>query len=134
MPARPANRNADLARIHMLKKDLAIDDDEYRALLQSVCGVKSSADLDFTGRAKFIAHLEMCKPRAHKSFGKLPPRLAKLYSMWQQLHSAGAVNDKKYSALESWAKSQTGVEKLTWLNQAQLSQCIESLKAWLERY
>lgn len=57
MTARMADRRADLARIHILKKELALQDDEYRDLLFTVARVRSSADLDHSGRAAVIAHL-----------------------------------------------------------------------------
>lgn len=57
MTARMADRRADLARIHILKKGIALQDDEYRDLLFTVARVRSSADLDHGGRAAVIAHL-----------------------------------------------------------------------------
>lgn len=141
MPAHMSNRKADLARIHILKKDLRLSDDDYRAVLMGVCSVDSSANLDFTGRSKVIAHMERLQrqynpastPAAKKPFKKLAPRPAKMYSLWQQLHAKQLVSDRKYSALESWCKNQTGVDKIDWLTVAQQNQCIDSLKSWLAR-
>ena len=42
--------------IHLAKKDLGLDDDLYRSVLQELCGVESSADLDALGRRKLIAY------------------------------------------------------------------------------
>ncbi len=53
---RDGARKADLAAIHIAKKDLGWDTDHYRDILFSVCRVKSSAELDFTGRKRFLAH------------------------------------------------------------------------------
>jgi hypothetical protein len=50
-------RRAELAKIHIAKTQLNMDDDAYRALLQAVAGVKSSADLDARGRLRVIAQL-----------------------------------------------------------------------------
>jgi len=49
-------RRKDLAMIHLAKKDLGLDDDLYRSVLQELCGVESSADLDALGRRKLIAY------------------------------------------------------------------------------
>jgi Protein of unknown function (DUF1018) len=133
------SRNRDLARIHMLKKQLqdshGIDDGDYRRLLLQVCGASSSSELNKLARLKFIAHLEKCLGASKKTrtFTKLPPKQAKIYSLWQQLFTAKRVEDKRFSALEAWCKAQTGVDKLQWLNEAQAAQCIESLKRWLAR-
>lgn len=56
--APPAQRNSELGRIHKLKKQLNLSEDAYRCILQQVGGVESSADLDGSGRAKVIAHLQ----------------------------------------------------------------------------
>lgn len=60
----PARRR-DLAMIHVAKKQLAMDDDAYRAMLWTVGRARSAGDLDHAGRAAVIDHLKACgfKPR-----------------------------------------------------------------------
>ena len=55
-PAR-TTRNADLAKIHLAKKQLGMSQEEYTAMLQSQAGVFSSANLDQSGRQKVLAYL-----------------------------------------------------------------------------
>ncbi len=57
MTAAPADRRADLARIHILAKECRLPRDEYEDLLFALARVRSSGDLDQGGRAKVIAHL-----------------------------------------------------------------------------
>ena len=57
MNARQSDRRADLSRIHCLKRDLALDDDEYRDLLFSLTRARSAGDLDSAGRQQVIEHL-----------------------------------------------------------------------------
>lgn len=57
MIADPDRRRRDLAKIHVAKKQLGIDDDTYREMLWAVARVRSSADLDYTGLQKVLAHL-----------------------------------------------------------------------------
>jgi phage gp16-like protein len=52
------DRAAELAQIHIAKKELGLDDDTYRDMLFTVARVRSSADLDFTGRKRVLAHLK----------------------------------------------------------------------------
>jgi phage gp16-like protein len=47
-------RTRDLARIHLAKKELGLDDEAYRALLKAETGASSSADLDSRGRWKVL--------------------------------------------------------------------------------
>lgn len=56
--ARQPPRNRDLARIHILKSQLKLDDESYRNVLWTLGRVESSKDLDDHGRKAVIAHLE----------------------------------------------------------------------------
>jgi Protein of unknown function (DUF1018) len=139
-------RRADLAAIHIAKKELAWDDDTYRDILFSVCRVKSSGLLDFTGRKRFLAHLRACgwsggsrvvtrsgRPASAASRKPLTPPQRKMWALWQQLGDAGKIVDSKMPALVAFAHRQTGVERLEWLTDAQEDLVIESLKKWLSR-
>ena len=56
MPAAD-RRRAELARIHIGRKALGLDDDAYRAMLRRTAGVRSAADLDQEGRAAVLDRL-----------------------------------------------------------------------------
>ena len=137
--ARPA-RNGDLAAIHMAKAQLQLTDDEYRDLMATVCaGVRSAAQLDWTGRRRFLAHLQAClKHRAPQGPTRhikspLTPAQRLMWSLWMRLADAGQVGDRTMKALEAFAQRQTGVERLQWLNKQQEDLVILSLKAWVKR-
>lgn len=67
--ASTAERNAELAKIHVAKKQLGLDDDTYRAMLWSVARVRSAGDLDYAGRRRVIEHLSS---RGFKAVVKKP--------------------------------------------------------------
>jgi phage gp16-like protein len=50
-------RNAELAKIHIAKKELSLDEDTYRSMLWTVARVRSSKDLDGAGRKRLLDHL-----------------------------------------------------------------------------
>lgn len=52
------DRSRQLARIHILKAELELDDDAYRNVLWSLARVESAKDLDEHGRGQVIQHLE----------------------------------------------------------------------------
>lgn len=68
-------KNAELAKIHIAKKDLGMDDDTYRAMLRQVAGVESSKDLTAIGRAKVLDYLKTHGFNAKKHIGKKPNNL-----------------------------------------------------------
>ena len=50
-------RTRDLAKIHIAKKQLAMDETTYREMLLAVAGVDSAARLTANGRRDVLAHL-----------------------------------------------------------------------------
>jgi len=60
-----ARRKRELARIHIGAKQLNLDEDTRRALIERVTGHRSAGVLDDAGRAAVIAEL--------KRLGALPP-------------------------------------------------------------
>lgn len=137
---RDGARKADLAAIHVAKKALGWDDDTYRDVLATVCsGTRSAADLDHTGRKRWLAHLAACQAQMGIAQPKVPkrtpwgPQLRKLWSLWQQLADKKLVSDRSREALQTWATNQTGVSRLEWLNPHQTDQIVNQAKAWLKR-
>jgi len=59
-------RQRDLAKIHVAKKELQIDDDQYRDILWTLARVRSAADLDTHGRAQLLAYLRKLGFRAKR--------------------------------------------------------------------
>ncbi len=50
-----------IAFIHIVKKELALSDDEYREILKKVAGVRSSKDLNEAGFRKLVNYLVRSK-------------------------------------------------------------------------
>jgi phage gp16-like protein len=71
------SRNPSLAKIHIAKKELGMDDATYREMLRTHGGVSSSKDLTLIGAAKVLAHLERCgfKPKAGKANDRQLPKV-----------------------------------------------------------
>ncbi|WP_297572651.1 gp16 family protein [uncultured Deefgea sp.] len=131
--------NAHLAKIHIAKKQLAMDDETYRAMLTSVAGVESSKNLTVPLAMKVLAHLERC------GFKAKPPTKAKtrvladdaqskmIRGLWIELADMEIVRNSSEAALAGFVKRMTKVDALQWLSSKQASQVIEHLKEWLDR-
>lgn len=133
----PTARRANLAKIHLAKKALCLDDATYRAVLQRVCGRDSAADVDYAGHLKLLAEFRRLGWSPAAKTPKRPsvktPQQRKLRLLWLRLIEAGAVRSTEESALLHFVKKRTGVERLEWLTAAQAGALIESLKAWGKR-
>ncbi|MBN3779943.1 regulatory protein GemA [Burkholderia sp. Ac-20345] len=134
---------ATLARIHVAKSQLGLDDDTYRTMLRSVAGVDSARNLSPGGATAVLKHLERsgfqpttpsrrppAAPSARVTGGS---QAEKIRALWHELHSRGAVRNVGDAALAAYVKRQTGADAVQWLSTAQASNVIESLKRWLAR-
>lgn len=132
-------RNAELAQIHIARVQLGLDDDTYRAVLWTVARVKSSKDLDWTGRKKLLEHFRAkgWKPTAPKKAKAATPvsggQEGLLRALWAKLHTAGKVRVDTDAALSAWLVRNKWPQRPEWLSSAQLTQAIEALKKWLDR-
>jgi phage gp16-like protein len=120
-------RNPTLAKIHIAKKDLGLDDETYRAMLLQHGGVTSSKDLTPFGAAKVLQHLERSGFKPKASPGRRPKpapgRAALVGKIEAQLASAG----RPWSYVHAMAKKMYQVEKVDWLNEEQLGGIVAAL-------
>jgi len=139
-PARAHNLRPRLIRlIHVAKRDLAMDDDTYRALLVSCTGQDTSTHLTDAELNKVLAHMKRRGFKVRHAAGKSKRPLAqspqdkKIRALWLTLHKMGAVRDPSETALAAYIKRITGVDALQWLDIQQASRVIETLKQWQDR-
>jgi phage gp16-like protein len=119
-----------LARVHMAKKELALTDESYRAMLTRVTGRSSAADLTIMQLKEVLKDFERLglKPH-HKPSGK--PHVRKVIALWTAMKPH--LTDPSRNALRAFVQRQTGVNEPEWLTPAQANQVTEALKAWLAR-
>lgn len=134
-------RQRDLAKIHIGKKQLGIDDQTYRDMLFDIAGVESAADLDGRGRDAVIKHLirRGFKPAPKKPQGyKSTHKSAKASGMHTQssperaplLSKIGAILadlDLSWPYADGIAKRMFGIDKVRWLNPVQLRKVVAAL-------
>ena len=139
-PARPAqfdrasqHRRAMLAKIQIARKDLAMDEDDYRQIVFDKTGRTS---LKEASEANLHAVLEVMKAKGFKPLGTARrgsaaehPMARKARALWISLHQLGVVHNPAEEALEAFAKRQIGCDKLVWARQSDAYRLIEALKA-----
>ena len=90
----PANKNPLLAKIHIAKAQLGLDDDMYRDIVRRITGKDSAAKCR---PAQLVALLNEFKALGFKSPRKKAFRqtkqsaVKKIYALWGELQAAGAV-------------------------------------------
>lgn len=149
-----AARNPRLAKIHIARKELAIEDGAYRAMLVRITGHQSAAACNDDQLEAVLDELKAkgWKPRVVEgaklrgrqglvtfddpAIRRRPadhPVARKARALWISLHQLGAVRNGSNAALEAFARRQLQVEVFQWADQGQGYKLIEALKAMAER-
>ncbi|CAN5128463.1 hypothetical protein BH10PSE8_BH10PSE8_00860 [soil metagenome] len=122
---------AMLAKIHIAKKELRLQDAEYRGILQRVAGVASAKDLPEKAAIAVIAEFKRLGWAAKESKRDPAERadVRKIYALWGALHSGPLDRD----ALRTWVKRRFEVSAPEFLKPVAAREAIEQLKDWQKR-
>jgi len=124
-------RRADLAKIHLAKKQLGMSDDAYRDMLWVAARVRSAKELDEYGRRSVIEHLRKCGAtfKRPRRTGKRPHNYNRLPEYITKVEALLADMGLSWSYADSIARNITGgkgapdeekapgVEKLAWVKE-----------------
>lgn len=140
MPSR-----ADLAKIHIAKKELGLCNDTYRAMLRNIAGVESAKDLNNMGIAKVLTHLKDCgwKPhrgrtlRSSRKFDELddragmasPGMLRKIEAIWAEV----CYTENPEGSLRRFLFNRFRVSDLKFLDLETAGKVVEALKKIRQR-
>lgn len=145
----PSNRQRLIRLIHVAKRDLSLDDETYRSILQRFGRKESSSDLTVPELEQVLEHLKRsgfkvrskgkpAKPKAVKAKPSRPlaqdAESKKIRALWLFLHELGAVNNPSEEALASYVKRIAGVDALQWISGVQAERLIETMKKWAMRF
>lgn len=130
--AKPANRRALLAQVHMAKKQLALHDDSYRAILSRIAGQESAAAITDAGLVAVVAEFRRLgwKNRPFRP-GSKKPHVRKVWAIWCDMKDI--LRDPSADGLRGFTKRMTGVDDPEWLTGEQANVVVEGLKAWRRR-
>jgi phage gp16-like protein len=128
-----SHRRAMLAKIHLAKKSLQLDEDDYRNILMQETGRGSAGDCTEAELERVIDRFRGLGwkplPKAGGSTRAAQhPMARKARALWISLYHLGVVRSPKEGALEAFAKRQLGCERLVWAKQSEGYRLIEALK------
>ncbi|MDO8940872.1 MAG: regulatory protein GemA [Methylicorpusculum sp.] len=127
-----STRQAELAKIHIAKKQLDLDDDTYRQILKEQGGAESSSKLTALGRAKVLDYFRQkgfsakAKPqhgRAPNNLGSQSDRAAKLGKIQALLAEA----NRPFEYAQALAKRMYKKDALEFCSHAELTGIITAL-------
>ena len=141
-PARPArfapdpHRRAMIAKLHLARRDLRLEEEDYRLILTRVTGKASAADLSADQLAAALAEMKRLGWEAQPAKGPraaASPAAGKARAMLISLGLMGVIRNSSEAALNAFARRQIGVDRLSWADEAQVYKLIEALKAIANR-
>lgn len=127
------------ALLHVAKKELALEDDDYRAILLDAAGVDSSRDLDREGFQAVMRELEAlgfkssrAKPApdyGHRYGFATPEQCSYIRSLWDE-YTDGQGDD---GTLGKWLQRTYKVSALRFVTYGQAPKAITALRAMIAR-
>lgn len=117
-------RRRDLAKIHIAKKQLGMDDAAYREMLFDITGFRSAAHLDSKQRWAVIKHLKskgyQSKHKTSKASGMHRPTAPDRSPLLSKIGAILADLKLPWAYADGMAKRMFGVDKVRWLKPDQL--------------
>lgn len=115
-------RRKELAAIHAAKRDLGMDEDVYRDLLNDIAGVRSAALLNSQGRQAVISRMRELgfKRKTKQQVASHPgkPRNLNNKAELQKIEALLAEMKLPWSYADAIAMRQFGIEKVSWIKKA----------------
>lgn len=118
---------SSLAKIHIAKSQLGMDDETYRALLARVAGVRSAKDLSPRQIGAVLAEFERLgfKPKPAKKAGRAVPKPAPdRASLVGKIEAFLAEANRPWAYADAMALRMFKVERVEWLDSGQLQRLV----------
>ena len=133
MVNQPNNRHKELGKIHIAKKQLDMDDVDYRNMLFTIARVRSAADLDEQGRHDVLAHFRSLGFKAKRKSYPGRPHNTDENPQLRKIEALLADNKLPWSYADAICKRMYQKDRLTFCDSTQLSAVITALIKDTER-
>lgn len=122
-----ASRNQRIAAIHMGKKQLGLDDDTYRDMLEQVTGKRSAKDMSDDDLVKVIQHLDQLG-FSKREFGNKPKVKLSKEALIGKIEAHLAENKLHWNYAKGIAKQMFQKEALEFCTENQLWRIVAALE------
>lgn len=134
-----AQRNREIAAIHVARQQLGLDETQYRELLEAWTGKTSATKLSQEERHLVLNHFRRMGFERRETPGRLviedddKPQVKKIKALWLELHRLGKVESPTLAALNAYVNRMTKLSHVNWLTPAQAGRVTEAIKKWRDR-
>lgn len=124
-----------MAKIHIAKKDLGLDDGTYRDVLWRVTGKRSCKDMTIAQLQDVVKDMEKSgfKPKAAPKHGKKPSVVGKREPLMGKIHAMLTDMGLHWNYAHGMADSMFKIKRLQWLNDSQLYKLTQALSVHQKR-
>jgi phage gp16-like protein len=126
-----------LAKAHIARKDLGLDEATYRAVVSRISGGHADSAGKLSGRQLDDLLSEFMrlgwKPKTVPKAAAKDPMAGKVRALWITLADAGVVRDRSEEALRSYVARMTRRSDLRFCSPVEKGRLIEALKQWADR-
>lgn len=124
-----------LAKVHIARKELAIQEESYRAILERITGCTSSKDCTEQQLKRLVAEFKRLgwKPKVCRASPEARPYVRKIYALWREAGIVGAVSNASKETLRAFVLRQTGKSAPEFLGPADANKVNEGIKAMISR-
>jgi phage gp16-like protein len=116
-------RQAELAKIHIAKKQLGLDDETYRDMLWTIARVKTASELDEHGRRQVIEHL---KSRGFRDRTRPVPALDRA-ALVAKVRAQLFALDRPETYADAMSRRMFHVDRFEWCHPGQLHKLVAAL-------
>lgn len=135
-PKTPRSRLITL--VHVAKRDMALDEEAYRAILVAQGGGDSLSAMPMDRIKKVLDYMKAQGFKVRKAAADRKqadtPNAKKMRALWLFLHELGAVKNPSESALLAYVRRIGKVDSIEWLPGHKVEAVIESQKKWAMRF
>lgn len=130
-----STKKIHIAKIHIAKKQLGLDDATYRDVLWRVTGKRSCKDMTTPQLLDVIDDMKKSgfKPKAAPKHGKKPSVVGKREPLMGKIHAMLTDMGLHWNYAHGMADKMFGIKRLQWLNDSQLYKLTQALSVHQKR-
>lgn len=126
-----------LAKVHIAKKELGLDDEVYRAMLRRLTGQDTAKGLTVGEFDVVLKEFERLgwepKSATEKPKRSSDARIRKIWAIWGELCRRGETHTPTKAGLRAFVLNRTGVQDPEWLKGDDIGRVLNELVSWQQR-
>ena len=126
----PADPKKLIKALQTGRRKLGMTDEEYRALLSSITGGRTTSSKELSG-GELIRALTALRKVGFRTTAD--PQLRKIKRLGYEMHDLGIGRNRGDQAIETYSRRIPRAQKIEWCSVDQLQLVIETLKNWVDR-